>query len=313
MHRNLLLISVISGLIHAQAPAQKAYAQAEESAPAEGAPVPAADQPTVTPPSALSAPEAEPEPEPILEMEKTEATAPALEKTEATAPALEKTEATVPATTTVTAEKVPSEASQATSAEADEFDLASKPYNRERPNWAFDLAYSPSGLGVGGALPGGSSAEVRSVRGLTTQVEWQPSWIQAIGVIGVGVGLQVYSRLPAGGVTPQATSVWSASLQARYQLKFFEGQWVVPMGGYAVERVQYNLGGERSFFLAQGPFVGAMILLNPLEPSVAGDAYVSLGIKRTYLMGELRLREGRSASGVALGENAIFAGIRSEW
>jgi hypothetical protein len=144
-------------------------------------------------------------------------------------------------------------------------------------------------------------------------MEWQPAFLQAIGVLGLGTSLQVYPELPKTSLTSIASHFWSAGAQARYQLKLFEGQWVVPMGGYAVERMQYSWSGEKGFFLARGPFAGVFILLNPLEPSVAGEAYASMGVKRSYLVAEVRLREGSSSTGVAVAENTTFFGIRSEW
>jgi len=284
----LLAMVALSSSAHANT-------QTPPSPPAEGAPVPAAEQPEVAAEASLSAPEVAPEPE-VLDPSTTSKAEASSDLKDEPAPHSEPPTATAEVT-----------------ADSEDFDLDSNPYNRERPAWAFELAYSPSGLGNGGGLPGATGTETRAVRGLTTQIEWQPPWIQAIGVLGLGASLQYYSELPQGDLIPSGSHLWSAGLQARYQLKFFEGQWVVPMGGYSIERVQYKLDSGTGFFLARGPFAGVMLLLNPFEPSVAGEAYASMGIKRTYLVGELRLREGNSSSGVAIRENAIFAGIRSEW
>ena len=192
--------------------------------------------------------------------------------------------------------------------------LDAKPYDRERPNWALGFSFSRAGFGAGGDFPGASAAQTARVRGASFHFEWQPSWIQSLGVLGIGLSAQLYPEYPKTDLTQTSTSFWSAGAQIRYQLKFVPGQWVVPMGGYLVERLQYKLPGDISgSLIAQGPFAGLMILLNPLEPSVAGEAYATSGIKRTYFVAESRLRTGTAGrSGPTIAETAWFWGIRSE-
>jgi|GEM_PF-2332676 len=192
--------------------------------------------------------------------------------------------------------------------------IGTKPYDRERPNWALGFSFSRAGFGTGGDFPGASSAQTARVRGASFHFEWQPARIQTIGVLGIGLSAQLYPEYPRTDLTRSTTSFWSAGAQIRYQLKFLPGQWVVPMGGYLVERLQYKLPGDISgSLIAQGPFAGLMILLNPLEPSVAGEAYATSGIKRTYFVAESRLRNGSAGSnGPRIAETAWFWGIRSE-
>ena len=189
-----------------------------------------------------------------------------------------------------------------------------KPYDRERPTWALGFSFSSAGFGTGGEIPGAGAAQTARVRGASFHFEWQPARIQSIGVLGIGINAQLYPEYPKSELTQSATSFWSAGAQIRYQLKLLPGQWVVPMGGYLVERMQYKLPGDISgSLIAHGPFAGLMILLNPLEPSVAGEAYATSGIKRTYFVAESRLRTGTAgSSGPTIAETAWFWGIRSE-
>ena len=196
-----------------------------------------------------------------------------------------------------------------------DLDMDSRPYDRERPNWGVGVSYSPEALGDGGTLPDASSHAAGKVRGISLQMEWEPAFIQLIGVLGLGVNAQIYPEYPKTGLTKTAASLLSYGAQVRYQLKFFRGQWIVPMAGYSAEQVQYSLPGSvKGSFVSSGPFAGAMLLLNPFDRSSAGEFYASMGVKRTYLFAEMRMRSGTAgAEGVKFGENSWFAGVRSEW
>jgi hypothetical protein len=198
---------------------------------------------------------------------------------------------------------------------AADIDLDSRPYDRTRPNWAFSASYSPEALGDGGTFPGASASAAGKVRGLSLQMEWEPAFIQVIGVLGLGLNAQLYPEYPKTGLTKTAASLFSYGAQVRYQLKFFRGQWIVPMAGYAAEQMQYTLPDSvKGSFMASGPFGGLMLLLNPLDPTSAGEFYAGMGVKRTYLFAEMRMRAGSAGTdGPKFGESSWFAGVRSEW
>ncbi len=280
-------------------------AQADENTPPpEGAPVPSAEQPVVTEPP-LDELDSADTPAPSEGDVKTMSDANSYPDDAPDAPQ----DAPPPESVTVATEVQASESPSSST-----FEIDVRPYDRERPNWALQVAYGPSALGTGGDLPGANASEVKNFRGVTLQTEWQPAFLQALGVIGLGPSAQVYPEIPKTTLSSNTIALWSVGFQARYQMKYFRGQWVVPMGGYSIESVQYNVGGESGRFLAQGPFAGAFILLNPLEPSAAGEFYATTGVKRTYLVAEARLRTGSATgSGPTVGETAWFFGLRSEW
>jgi len=97
-------------------------------------------------------------------------------------------------------------------------------------------------------------------------------------------------------------------------MKYFRGQVLVPMGGYQFGYFSYNLpnSGLVGNFITQGPFFGAMLLLNPLEKDAASDMYFNYGISRTYLVGEYRLLSGGDAN-LSIRAGLIYAGLRFEF
>jgi hypothetical protein len=182
-------------------------------------------------------------------------------------------------------------------------------YQRVRPTWGTDLSASLRGLGSGTEVQGATSSS--RLNGFSLRMEYQPAWIQAVGVFGLGLSFQSFTlpeQLGASGL-----GSYSVGAQARYQLRLLREQWIVPYAGYAVERVAYRLraGGSGSF-LSQGPFFGAALLLNFLEPSVAADAYAGTGIVRTYLFAELRT-PSTGDSVVRVSGRSPFFGLRFEY
>jgi hypothetical protein len=190
-------------------------------------------------------------------------------------------------------------------------------YEWTRPNWGIQLTGSHSALG-GGYVS--ASTQGNQVRGLTVHGEWQPEWIQAIGVLGIGPSLGLYPIVDGGSIRPTGGSGidigsnWSVGGQVRYQLRLFHEQPLVPVAGYALDYLSYHLPyvGTTGRMLIKGPFFGAMLFLNFLEPSAAVDNYVTNGISRTYLVAELRIPTGGDGT-VEVGDKSYFFGLRFEF
>src|SRR4051812_19204265 len=97
------------------------------------------------------------------------------------------------------------------------------PQARVRPQFGIELAGSAMGLGASA-----TGADVSATRGFLLQAEYQPAFVQAIGVISLGVTAGAYPSIPATGVP-----AYSLGAEARYQAVFFRSQILVPFGGYA--------------------------------------------------------------------------------
>lgn len=185
------------------------------------------------------------------------------------------------------------------------------PHQLIRPAVGIEIAAS---YATGSALP--SAADIASSEGekahqVSLQIEYQPTFLQDAGVFGIGISGAVNPVKP-GGITKNAASIYSVGGQFRYQLKYFRNQPVVPMAGYAAEYWRYSLADDSSgSFLAQGPVVGAWILLNFIDPASATQFYLNHGVVRSYLVAEMRLLSGGDSNVQASGK-AYFFGLRFE-
>ncbi len=178
------------------------------------------------------------------------------------------------------------------------------PYKLDRPNFGLALAGSPM-VGVAAA----PFSDVQS-RGMQLLVEYQPAFLQTIGVLGIGLnaGLFVGNNASISTLANQ----WSVGGQARYQLRFLREQWVVPTVGFGAEYLSYNFGeGQAGSLLMTYPSFGGMLLLNIFEPEAAAENYVANGVSRSYVFGEARLQNG-SGTGVSVSGLAVYCGIRVE-
>ncbi len=182
-------------------------------------------------------------------------------------------------------------------------------YELERPAWGTEISGAYQALGKAPGIPGLGSGKVRAV---TLRMEWQPQFIQAIGVLSLGPALSLYP-ITSGNATSNPFSIWSAGGRVLYQARYFRNQPIVPIGGYSAEYLVYRLkSGQSGKLLTQGPVVGGMIFLNFFDRSGAADFYVNQGVLRSYLVGELRLLSG-SDSNITISGNSLFAGVRFEF
>lgn len=183
-------------------------------------------------------------------------------------------------------------------------------YQLQRPAWGAQLDFSPSALGKTD-LSGGQGV---TADGFSVAFEYQPTFLQGLGVFGFGPQISLYPVLPQNtNIQNTPYSVWSYGFNLRYQARFWREQIIVPMAGYDYERLSYNLLnlGNGSMTVA-GPVVGIYILMNPLEPEAAYDFYEDSGILRTYLTAEIRSVSG-SSSDLSISGTSYYIGIRTEF
>lgn len=102
--------------------------------------------------------------------------------------------------------------------------------------------------------------------------------------------------------------------RATYQARFLTDQWFVPYGGYEVLATKYSLldieDGNRSA-VAQGPVFGLMFFLNGLDREMAYQGYRDSGIKRSYLVSEVKYLTS-SEPWADNGDYSLLFGIRVE-
>ncbi|MBI3534915.1 MAG: hypothetical protein HY072_05460 [Deltaproteobacteria bacterium] len=183
-------------------------------------------------------------------------------------------------------------------------------YPNIRPMWAFEFTGSLSALGTSPSIPNKGSAKVRAV---AFQIDFQPPWIQKLGVLSLGPSLQLYPVSPYQGITSKALgSLWSTGGQVKYQAYFFKQQPIVPVVGYTIDWWNYTLAdSNKGRIIAKGPILGLMLLLNILEPESAFEFFLNWGIARNYLVAEYRFLSG-SDSNISFTGGSIFFGLRFE-
>ncbi len=184
-------------------------------------------------------------------------------------------------------------------------------YHQVKPTWGLELTGSLSALGSNPNIPNRGASSVKSI---SFQLDYQPTFLQKYGVFGLGPSFQLYPVSPYQGFTSKALGgIWSLGGQVHYQLQFFKEQPLVPTLGYLMEYWNYRLAdGSNGKFFAKGPSLGLMFLLNILEPESAVEFFLSWGVSRNYLVAELRFLSG-SDSTVSFAGNSLFFGLRFEF
>ncbi len=172
-------------------------------------------------------------------------------------------------------------------------------YQTLRPMWGLEIS-------GGAAFPRGEFASF-ALAGFSGRFQWQPPWIQAAGVFGIGLSLD-YTMGVMGGAVGGVVS---------YQARYFRNQPLVPYAGYALMYASaisttggFSLTGGS---LVQGPYFGGMILLNFFEGDAAADFYVNIGVLRSYLVAEARMFQGYTSTFPTLGTFTYYAGLRFEF
>ena len=187
-------------------------------------------------------------------------------------------------------------------------------YQLHRPEWAFQFSFSPRAFS-GQSLTAQQGNHPTYAYHLS--IEYQPRFLQSIGVFGIGPTATLYS-FPNAQVTSNFYSVSSYGGRVRYQARYFREQILVPMVSYSWEFLNYNFvnptaGGApiKDRVRLQGPTFGLWLLLNPLDRKSANSLYLNTGITRTYLTLEAK-REQATVSQSSINNWSYFAGLRLE-
>jgi hypothetical protein len=184
-----------------------------------------------------------------------------------------------------------------------------------RPNFAFQLEGSMNAFGGSTISPAQQGVTSKAA---LIEAEYQPTFLQGLGVIGIGPSIGMYPT--TGGVVGTGqqvvngpTSIWELGGQVRYQFRYVTEQMIVPFIGYNYQRLHYNInqGGGNSGLSIAGGNAGLSVLLNRLDETAALDLYRNTGISRLYLVAELKNLQG-SDDNVAIAGNSFFFGIRCE-
>lgn len=199
------------------------------------------------------------------------------------------------------------------------FDRSIPPYDRENPSVGIDIHASLQSLGStikseSTAAPG--VLNETNVRNFGLGFEYQPKFLQSIGVVSLGPSVNMYVLDPAGDLTENAFSIFSLGFSAKYQLKFMHSQVLVPFVGFEAQMIRYSFHEETGlgtgWTTTTGPTFGGMLLLNWMEPSSAHNLFSEWGIRRTYLVGEAKLLKADDAL-FSVDGTAIYFGMRMEY
>jgi hypothetical protein len=188
-------------------------------------------------------------------------------------------------------------------------------YLTARPNFGIQVAGSLSAFGGKTISPVEEGVKSKAVQ---LEMEYQPSFLQGLGVIGIGPSVGIY---PTSGTVPDTgqkvanspASLFAFGGQARYQLKYWTQQPLVPYVTYEYQSLRYSLadGGTGRLSIAGGS-VGVSFLLNAIAPREGRDVYRNLGIARAYLVAELKKLKGNDQN-VAVSGNSLYFGVRCEF
>lgn len=295
-----------------------AFADDFEDLPPPTAPDPSFPEPDFPPPDLGSpAPEGltEGEPPPPVGLEESQPPPPPPSISGGPAPVDDETQAELDSTrTSDPSEIVPSDELplQNTSVAVEARDPRVPLYKLHRPTVGVSLNLTHLPLGSESSF---STLPTETFRGGQFQVEWQPRFIQRLGVLGLGPSLGVYYSVNnngSGGFQAVFRN-WSAGAQVRYQLRYFREQFLVPMAGYAFEYLTYSVvDGPKGHVPIQGPFFGGMFLLNVVEPDAAAEFFADKGVSRSYLLAEARMLAGQDAN-ISIEGLSYFFGVRVEF
>lgn len=177
-------------------------------------------------------------------------------------------------------------------------------------SWGFQFDGTFSAFG---GEPIATSTTEYDVRGVTLQLEYLLPLAERMGKLGVGINYGAYPVSASAGLTSGPFSVSQLGLQARYQFKYFDHQWVVPVAALMLNRLSYefSFATAESSMMLTGFSGGLWIYLNPWEPTAAADMETDAGISRTYLTAEARMLSGENTD-LAISGASYFFGLRFE-
>jgi hypothetical protein len=218
-----------------------------------------------------------------------------------------------PAPETVATDESPGESGTTTK----KWDRSIPVYDRANPHWGIDIHGSMEALGTSIKADDteGNTTET-NVRNFGLGFEYEPEFLQSIGVVSIGPSFNMYIMDPAGDITSGPFSIYSVGASVKYQLKFMRGQWFVPFAGYEYQQIRYsfqdaNVGS--GWTSSSGPVFGGMLLLNWMEPSAAYNLFADSGIRRSYLVGEVKNLQSSDIDVLSSDGIAIYFGLRLEY
>lgn len=177
-------------------------------------------------------------------------------------------------------------------------------YLQRRPVLALQIGGAlNSALGADSTVAGES---LDSARSFEISGDFQPPWVQAIGVLAFGVHVKHH-------IASQVSRITGYGAQAGYQAKWFTNQWVVPMVRYSLETLNYKLtSGTTGSLSAPGLTYGALLFLSAADPAAAAEFYNGYGISRAYLAIETGQKSASNAS-FTLSGRVTSVGLRFEF
>ncbi len=187
-------------------------------------------------------------------------------------------------------------------------------YDRENPSWGVDIHGSLNALGA--TSPTNTAEDVEySTRNFGIGFEYQPQFLQSLGVVSIGPSVNLYILEPMGSLTSGPFSIMSFGGSAKYQFRYFRAQPFVPFVGFEYQMIKYRFvveGFPSGWTTSTGMTFGGMLLLNWMEPSSAHSLWSETGIKRSYLVGEVKtMTAGEPA--LSVDGSAIYFGLRVEY
>ncbi len=185
-------------------------------------------------------------------------------------------------------------------------------YEREKPNWGVDIHGSLAALGATSPAPA-DTTEAYETRNFGLGFEWQPKFFQSMGVLSIGPSFNLYIVEPMGDFVDGPLSIASLGGSIKYQFNYFHAQPFVPFVGYEVQVIRYRFiePYPTGITTSTGFTFGGLLLLNWMEPSAAHSLWSDTGIKRSYLVGEVKtMTAGEPA--LSIDGSAIYFGLRLE-
>lgn len=189
-------------------------------------------------------------------------------------------------------------------------DFRVSPYKKIRPEWGIEFSTSPNAFGANALTV---EQGTQPIWAFSLLGEYQPAFLQDIGVIGIGPAFNIYPAIGGTKFTPNFASLVGLGGQIRYQARYFREQPVVPVVAYSLEEFKYVFDtGMSGWTLIHGPTVGLWVLLNFLESNSASYMYINNGVTRTYLIAEYRMMTGED-SNLTIHGGSYYFGLRFEF
>lgn len=179
-----------------------------------------------------------------------------------------------------------------------------------RPQWSFQLN---SSLGTFQGKELNHLTEFSSATTIGVRFQYQPTFLQLLGVFSVGPTLEIFpfSSLDPGVL--RTPSSWAVGGEARYQLRLFHKQGLVPTAAFHSQYLAYQLAdGTSGRAVVRGPSFGVLFLLNAIDPAIASDFYQTYGALRTYALLEMKTYLGNDHQ-VSFFGKSLFFGLRIEY